>query len=223
MANDPAFLFYPGDYLRDTQCLSENVQVAYDRIMCEHMRNICITQQQLNFFTKKLSTDEKEELLMVLTKISGGFQITWVAESIVKRKAYSQSRRENRTKKEVEDINNISVTYVQHMENENEIIIEKENINKEIPEFSEFLAYAKEKEPSIKESSLKNKYDAWIENGWKNGNDRKIKNWKSSLLQTMPYLEKNGKSTTNDEPTIGRMPLSTAIANSTGWGKSKPD
>lgn len=70
--------------------------------------------------------------------------------------------------------------------------IKKEN---NIPEFSEFLAYAKEKEPSIKESSLKNKYDAWIENGWKNGNDRKIKNWKSSLLQTMPYLEKNGKST----------------------------
>ena len=71
---DPAFLFYPGDYLRDTQCLSEKSQVAYDRIMCEHMRNICISQQQLNFFTKRLSDEEKDELLFLLNKTNDGFQ-----------------------------------------------------------------------------------------------------------------------------------------------------
>ena len=118
MPKDPAFLFYPGDYLRDTQCLSEKTQVAYDRIMCEHMRNICISEKQLNFFTKRLSDDEKEELLMTLTKVEGGFQIVWVAESIVKRRAYSESRRNNRTKKQ----DKISKTYVSHMENENENI-----------------------------------------------------------------------------------------------------
>lgn len=96
MANDPAFLFYPGDYLRDTQCLSEKAQVAYDRIMCEHMRNICIRQQQLNFFTKRLTPDEKDEVLATLTKTPKGFQISWVAESIIKRRAYSESRRKNR-------------------------------------------------------------------------------------------------------------------------------
>lgn len=116
MAKDPAFLFYPGDYLRDTQCLSEKTQVAYDRIMCEHMRNICISQKQLNFFTKRLSDDEKEELLMTLTKIKGGFQITWIAESIVKRRAYSESRRKNRKSKPKKDM----LTYDEHMENENE-------------------------------------------------------------------------------------------------------
>lgn len=119
MSNDPAFLFYPGDYLRDTQCLSESVQVAYDRIMCEHMRNICISQAQLNFFTKRLSADEKAELEMVLTKIDGGFQIKWIAESIVKRKAYSESRRANRTKKDEKPKPNTSTTYDEHMENEN--------------------------------------------------------------------------------------------------------
>ena len=65
MAKDPAFLFYPGDYLRDTQTMSEGTQVAYDRIMCEHMRNICISKKQLKFFTKRLSEDEIEELMMV--------------------------------------------------------------------------------------------------------------------------------------------------------------
>jgi len=125
MAKDPAFLFYPGDYLRDTQCLSEASQVAYDRIMCEHMRNICITQQQLKFFTKKLNDLEKEELMMTLKEIDGGYQIEWVAESICKRKDYSESRRLNRTKKH----KNISSTYDKHMENENEN--ENRNINED--------------------------------------------------------------------------------------------
>lgn len=125
MAKDPAFLFYPGDYLRDTQCLSEPVQVAYDRIMCEHMRNICISQQQLNFFTKRLNSDQKDELMQVLSKVPGGFQISWVAESIEKRRNYSESRRNNRkgTKKH---INNISKTYDSHMENEIENVNEDE-------------------------------------------------------------------------------------------------
>jgi hypothetical protein len=127
MANDPAFLFYPGDYLRDTQCLSERSQVAYDRIMCEHMRNICITQAQLDFFTKRLTVDEKSELLMVLTPAPGGYCIQWVVESIVKRREYSDSRRKNRSSKDKEskkDMSNISKSYVRHMEIENEIVIE---------------------------------------------------------------------------------------------------
>jgi len=130
MSKDPAFLFYPGDYLRDTQILSESVQVAYDRIMCEHMRNICISQTQLKFLTKRLSKDEKDELFMVLSKVSGGYQITWVAESIEKRRSYSESRRKNRegTKKK------ICKTYDSHMENENE----NENIK-------EIISYLNEK------------------------------------------------------------------------------
>lgn len=125
MAKDPAFLFYPGDYLRDTQCLSEKAQVAYDRIMCEHMRNICISQQQLNFFTKRLSDDEKNELSFLLKKVEDGFQIEWVAESICKRKEYSESRRKNRKK----DMINISSSYDKHMEIEN--INENEIVNKD--------------------------------------------------------------------------------------------
>jgi len=123
MSKDPAFLFYPGDYLRDTQTLSENTQVSYDRIMCEHMRNICISKQQLKFFTKRLTEDEIEELKMVLTEVDGGYCIDWVVESINKRKAYSESRRKNREPKKDKDMKDISKTYVPHMENENENII----------------------------------------------------------------------------------------------------
>lgn len=133
--DDPGFIFYPGDYLRDTQCLSEKSQVAYDRIMCEHMRNICISKQQLNFFTKRLTDDEKSELMFTLTEIDGGFQIKWVAESIAKRRNYSESRRNNRKKpnKKSETVpvsyDNHVLSHDEHMDNE--IEDENEDINKE--------------------------------------------------------------------------------------------
>lgn len=69
----------------------------------------------------------------------------------------------------------------------NESVISKD-IN--IPEWSEFLTYGKEKEPKINVSALKNKYDAWIENGWKDGNDKKIIKWKVKLCNTLPFIDK---------------------------------
>lgn len=125
MSSDPAFLFYPGDYLRDTQNLSEPAQVAYDRIMCEHMRKICISQQRLNFFTKRLSPEHVEELLSVLEKTDEGYIINWVRESILKRRNYSESRSKNRKGKG----KNISNSYDNHMENENENVIENRITN----------------------------------------------------------------------------------------------
>jgi len=69
-----------------------------------------------------------------------------------------------------------------------------------IPTWDLFLAYGKEKEPSVKISALKHKYDAWVVNGWKNGNDKPIKNWKSALLQTLSYIEKEQKPKDNHIP-----------------------
>jgi len=57
-----------------------------------------------------------------------------------------------------------------------------------IPPFSDFLKYALSRKPKINEDLLKLKYESWVENGWKDGNDKKIKNWKSKLLHTMPYI-----------------------------------
>ena len=116
---DPAFLFYSGDYLKDTQCLSEAAQVAYDHIMCEHMRNICISQERLNFFTKRLTKEQKAEVHSVLKSVTGGFEIEWVADSLRKRRNYTDSRRKNRQGK-----GKHMKTYDPHMEIENEIVIE---------------------------------------------------------------------------------------------------
>ena len=142
-----AFLFYPGDYLRDTQCLSEKTQVAYDRIMCEHMRNICIRQTQLNFFTKNLTEDEKAELKSVLIETEDGFYIEWVHASINKRKAYSDSRRQNRLKKTSKTHDEHMLSYDKHMEieKEKEIVIDKEEDKEEKKERKKNKILSKEK------------------------------------------------------------------------------
>lgn len=62
---------------------------------------------------------------------------------------------------------------------------------KGIPTLKEFLEYAR----TIKiyklslEYSLEAKYNQWIENKWKDGNNKKISNWKTKLQNTMPYLK----------------------------------
>ena len=84
-------------------------------------------------------------------------------------------------------------------EREKEIKKEIEIENKTIPAFIDFLNYAFEHRPNVNESDLKLKYDSWIANDWKNGNDKQIKNWKSSLLNTLPYI-KDGQNSNIDKP-----------------------
>ena len=61
-----------------------------------------------------------------------------------------------------------------------------------VPEFSDFFAYCKTL--SIYHSSLdfqiEAKYNAWVENKWKDGNNKQIKNWKIKIQNTMPYFKR---------------------------------
>jgi hypothetical protein len=218
MAKDPAFLFYPGDYLRDTQCLSPAAQVAYDRIMCEHMRNICISHAQLKFFTKRLTDDEREEVMAVLKEADGCFQIEWVAESICKRKDYSESRRKNRTSKPKNDVSHISSTYDNHMENENEIVNEDEVVTEtgiaRIEKNQTAIAPRNVPHETIhayfSEIGFPNEaakfIDYYAANGWKVGKARNpMKDWKASVRnwcrRAQPDAGKqmlNRKQTMND-------------------------
>jgi len=130
MAKDPAFLFYPGDYLQDTQSLNAESQVAYDRIMCFHMKNISIhminitvSKKKVNFFIKGLDEDGKNDVMDLLTEVNDAYQIEWVALSISKRKAYTLSRgknREGKTKYHMKSYENHMKPYVNHMDNDND-------------------------------------------------------------------------------------------------------
>jgi hypothetical protein len=78
--------------------------------------------------------------------------------------------------------------------------IKEDEIKKDtpnIPPFDEFLEYAIEKKPKVCPIELKLKYEAWKENGWKDGHDKTINKWRSKLLQTLPYIKDKSFSSPN--------------------------
>jgi hypothetical protein len=82
--------------------------------------------------------------------------------------------------------------------------IKETNSLASIPEFDEFLNYALEHKPKVNTELLKLKYESWKANGWKTGGSKPkpIKNWKSTLLNTLPYIEENNTPTNPQEATL---------------------
>ena len=87
---------------------------------------------------------------------------------------------------------NADETQTKRKRNTDETNIRKKEEKKEIniPELSEFLSFAIQECSNINQEDVKHKYNSWFLNGWKDGNDKPIKNWKTKLLNTIPYLKK---------------------------------
>lgn len=67
----------------------------------------------------------------------------------------------------------------------------KEIKENKIPTLKEFGEYAMEHKPNADKLDIKLKYEAWLANEWKDGNNKKIVNWKSKLLQTLPHIKES--------------------------------
>jgi replication initiation and membrane attachment protein DnaB len=63
--------------------------------------------------------------------------------------------------------------------------------HKNVPSLKEFIRYAKTLATYDAELDfeVKEKYQAWVHNGWRNNSDRPITNWKSSLKSILPYMK----------------------------------
>jgi hypothetical protein len=67
----------------------------------------------------------------------------------------------------------------------------KENKEITIPSIDEFLAYSVTQIPNINKQDVELKYKSWLVNDWcvnVDGKQRKIINWKTTLLNTLRYL-----------------------------------
>ena len=79
----------------------------------------------------------------------------------------------------------------------------KEDIH--IPAWDEFKEYSMViceetgKNYSDFQFSIKGKYDSWKEAGWKDGNGKKIKNWKTKFRNSFPYLKPVYSNKKNEE------------------------
>lgn len=129
MAKDPAFLFYPGDFNTGTQFFTDEQVGKYIRLLMAQHQHGHLSEKHVLHICKTYDNDVMNKFL----KDSSGLWFNQRLDNeIVKRKKYSESRSENRKSKK-----NISNTYVQHMENENEninkdVLLNKESIKKEL-------------------------------------------------------------------------------------------
>jgi len=140
MGKDPAFLFYPGDYLGGTMGWDFNKHGMYLLMLIYQFNNghfslddaISICGTSFEDIKMKFKKDD-----------NGNFFNERLEFEINKRCKYSQSRRDNINKRYekytyVEDMKNTCSTHVVHMENENEneITIKKESESEK--QFDEF-------------------------------------------------------------------------------------
>ena len=115
---DPAFLFYSNDFLSGTMLMTDEEVGKYIRLLClqhqkghlkeKDMLSICKSYSE-EIFSKFKQDDE------------GNYFNERLEQEANKRKAYSESRRNNRKKKDIneKDMKNICNSYEEHMENEN--------------------------------------------------------------------------------------------------------
>ena len=128
MARDPAFLFYTGDFSTGTQFFTDAQVGIFLRLLMAQHQHGRLTEKQMLFISK---SHDKDIMQKFVKDDSGLFYNVRLESEILKRKEYSLSRSGNRKgkqKKNKEDINIISKTYLKDMENENK---DKDINNKE--------------------------------------------------------------------------------------------
>lgn len=115
---DPAFLFYSSDFLTGTMMMSMEQKGKYITLLClQHNKGVLSEKDMI-----KICGTYDDDVYGKFVKDSNGcFFNERLALEMQKRRAYSESRKNNRTKK---DILHISKTYDVHMENINENINE---------------------------------------------------------------------------------------------------
>jgi hypothetical protein len=183
MSKDPAFLFYSSDFLTGTMFMDNEQVGKFIRLMCAQHQKGRLTEKDM----LKICVTHDEDIFEKFALDGAGLYYNErLEQEVEKRKAYSESRRNNRKKKE--DMLITSKTYDKHMENENENenIIDNVVIDKPIeekpkrfvkPTIEQLEAYMEERGMN----NIANRfYDHYEANGWKIGKNS-MKDWKASV------------------------------------------
>lgn len=118
MSKDPAVLFYTSDFLTGTVLLNYEQRGKYITLLClQHQKYLLSEKDMLN-----ICGSYDEDIFSKFVKIDNNFYNQRMRDEHDKRKKYSASRSENRSgtsKNKPKKESNISLTYDNHMENEN--------------------------------------------------------------------------------------------------------
>jgi len=114
MAKDPAVLFYTSDFLSGTFTMDYEQKGKYITLLCIQHQKGFLTEKDL----KLVLSDTDIEVFEKFVLADDGFYYNIkMKECADKRKAYSESRRNNRKSKSINDMNNLSKRYDEHMIN----------------------------------------------------------------------------------------------------------
>lgn len=192
MSKDPAFLFYSSDFLTGTMFMDNEQVGKFIRLICAQHQKGRLTEKDM---LKICVTHDEDIFSKFAVDGAGLYYNERLEQEVEKRKAYSESRRNNRKKKE--DMSDTSLSYVPHMENENENenIIDNVVIDKPIeekpkrfvkPTIEQLEAYMEERGMNNIASRF---YDHYEANGWKIGRNS-MKDWKASVRTWEPNHKK---------------------------------
>ena len=220
MNKDPAFLFYPSDFLVGTMLMSNEEVGKYIRLMCiAHSKGGYLTKQDM---FKICNTDDKDVLDKFTIDDEGIYYNERLLSEITKRKKYSDSRRNNRKGKEEnkEDMNNTCESYDAHMENENISSIsidslslknKKNKVKKafEKPKIEEVIEYAKSRNQT--EELAQQFFDYFEVGNWIDSQGKPVLSWKQKF-NTWSSFKKQPNRSNKVEKITEYAPIETNIS-----------
>ena len=190
MTRELSYTWYPKDwtYSDSTFSLSLAERGAYRELIDLAMMSDNNIKPEWDVWLRKWNTSESEIVdIMVKLESKGLIQISDDKVFIPSVERRISSKR-NGSKGGLKTAQSTANGTANDTPKEKEKEKEKVNI---VPVYDDFFNYALSKKGNLNFShdALRLKYDSWVENGWKDGNDKKIKNWKTKLLNSLPYLK----------------------------------
>lgn len=186
---DPAFLFYSSDFLSGTLTMTHEQVGKYIRLLCLQHQKGDLSEKDMLFICGAHDEDIWNKFQR---SESGNFFNERLKEEVLRRKAYSESRRSNRMKK-------ISKTYVEHMETETET----ETVNKKKggaggkkqPTQDEVIQFFKDK--GYSPDAAIRAFDYYNAGGWRDRDGKEVKNWKQKMIAVWFKDENKAKLASN--------------------------
>lgn len=212
MGKDPAFLFYPGDWLGGTMTFTRHHKGAYMDLLMAQFNSGHLSLDQIN--TVLGEKDENLWITVLKSKfkedVNGLFYNEKLEKEIIKRKKWTESREENLRKNKSHMETHTDSHMDAHMENEND----NEDINKEKirkvfkqPTLEEVTQYCHERKNNVNPRLF---IDHYTSNGWKVGKNS-MKDWKAAVrtwenndLKTPTQKTKKPESPYEQCPRCGR-------------------
>lgn len=193
---DPAFLFYPQDFLVGTMTMSDEQVGQYIRLLClQHSKGGKLTEKDILKFTGTYDDEIMEKFVLY----EDGYANPRLLEEMQKRIDHSLKQKENIMKRwnKKDDTNvippyNNGNTRVIPLENENENVIEDiKSLDVKVkkkgfipPTLDDIEAYCLERNNNVDARQF---FDYFNTGNWVDANGNHVKNWKQKMITWEKY------------------------------------